>query len=392
MRKTNFLIHKSLYKPCFLAFLAYIVLGVGVPESQAQFKWGKNIKGDIGANPSVASDGDGTVVGVYAAYEEVHPGGNGGVRLWYHVGQYNSAKQTIDWGTGVNYDTGSTPFVAATNCAVRYGGNKKTPALLCTPGVVEVHQGGGGWVSHDSDMWYRVGLVNGPTKSPIDWGPSPKGKKYDAGTVQSVAIAGDGSTVVEMHTTFGGNQMWYRVGQVNWTKHKIKWGPNRKYKVGGTGSVAAAPSGSTVLEVHAGGTRLWYHVGQINASTQTITGFGSPSTSYDKSGSVNLPDVAISGCGALVEVHIGTTPVPGPTVAPLFYRLGTLAGSTVTWGSSISYGKEGAQYSTTDDRVQVASGSDGVVIEAHLEPSSSDKYRVCYHVGQGLCPPPPPIK
>jgi hypothetical protein len=204
------------------------------------------------------------------------------------------------------------------------------------------------------------------------FGPS---YEYDWGWNASVAISG--STVVEVHNGGGAaGPMWYHVGQISGTV--IHWGPSYQYDNGYNPQVAMA--GSTVVEVHNGGTSanlMWYHVGQVSGSTITW----GPSYQYDTG---NNPSVALTSCNTnanpncgliAVEVHNGST-----SAGPMWYHVGHVSGSTVSWGPSYNYDwgfnpSVGIQLCLTNSNT-----SCGVtVVEVHNGSGSAGP--MWYHVG-----------
>jgi hypothetical protein len=209
------------------------------------------------------------------------------------------------------------------------------------------------------------------------FGPS---HEYDWGWDPSVAISG--STVVEVHNgNVTGGPMWYHVGLVL-PGNQILWGPSYQYDNGFNPQVAMV--GSTVVEVHNGGTDtnlMWYHVGQVSVSDWTIN--WGPSYAYDYG---NNPSVALTSCNTVanpkcglvaVEVHNGSPDVfPGP----MWYHVGQVSGSTISWGPSYNYDSGwnpsvGIQLCLTDSNT-----SCGVtVVEVHNGGSTGGP--MWYHVG-----------
>jgi len=380
-KRKNLLIRESLYKLRFLPLFAYIIFGVGVPDSSAQFKW-TAVSGGPAMGFAAASDGHGTVVTMGATGGEVSPGV---FQLFYSVGQYGAgATPTIKWGPEVNYDTGLAPSVALAYCAVRNAPNKNLPALECSTGVVEVHMGGDPVLGGSATLWYRVGVINGPAADHIAW--KTKSQNYDNGNSTSVAISGDASTVVDVHNgAVAPNNTWYKVGKVDWKTGIIKWGKGTKYGTGYAPQVAV--SGSKALVVHGvyspANSGFVYVVGQINSSSLTISGLESSPTVYDSNVNDFGPCVAISSCEfgtgtkaqPAIEVH---SEAPGTSSTNhAYYRIGTFDGNTLTLGPSQPYGTLGSTSGT------VTMGSDGVPISSAPKP---------YSVGTSLCPSPPPIK
>jgi hypothetical protein len=105
----------------------------------------------------------------------------------------------------------------------------------------------------------------------------------------------------------------------------IGFGSSFQYDQGLNPSVAV--SGGTVVEVHngTGGVGpLWYRVGKVNASTVTWN----DSHQYDNGFN---PSVAVNGA-TVVEVHNG-----GAGAGPLWYRVGQISGPTINWNNSHQY-------------------------------------------------------
>jgi hypothetical protein len=236
--------------------------------------------------------------------------------------------------------------------------------------------GGGGPTSGNNTMWYRVGVINAPS-GPIDW-KAPDTKFDDHGTLPTVAISDDASTVVEVHNG-GDNPMnaWYRVGTVNWNTGMIKWGTSTQYGAGFAPNVAVSGSTAVVVTAAPGGG-LVYLVGHINSSSLTISGLASSPTVYDSNVNDSVPQVAISSCEfgtdskgqPAVEVHDEGTNTS-------MYRVGTFDGKTLTLGSSQTYGTPGWAPG------YIMMGSDGVPITSGPKAA---------YVGTLLCPTLPPPK
>ena len=125
--------------------------------------------------------------------------------------------------------------------------------------VVEVHQ------SHvGSDLWYRVGVVD-PASRTIHWGES---HQYDVGRLPMCDF--DGNTIVEVHQGHDDLQLWYRVGTVEERTRTIAWGRSVNYDRGKIPTVAI--NDNIVVEMHQShaGTELWYTVGILDKTTRTI--------------------------------------------------------------------------------------------------------------------------
>jgi hypothetical protein len=188
--------------------------------------------------------------------------------------------------------------------------------------VVEVHNGTSSGLG---PLWYRVGQLNNST---MQWGSSVE---YDSlGYNPSVSVYG--IAAVEVHNGANGlGPLWYRVGLVNSSNKTIQWGSSHSYVLQGFNPTVVI-SGSTVIEAHngaAGVGPLHYRVGTVNLLTSTIQ-WGSDYI-YDSHGF--NPSLGFDG-STVVEVHNGGN----GGVVSLWYRIGQLRGSTVSWGNSVDYG------------------------------------------------------
>jgi hypothetical protein len=129
-----------------------------------------------------------------------------------------------------------------------------------------------------------------------------------------------------------------------------------QYDQGLNPSVAVtALSGPFSVEVHNGGNGagpLWYRVGRISGSTISW----SDSQQYDNFGlnpSVAAPGVEFSGgLASVVEVHNG-----GPSAGPLWYRTGTVSASTIDWSDSHQFDDFGFNPSV--------GAAGGTIVEVH---------------------------
>ena len=108
------------------------------------------------------------------------------------------------------------------------------------------------------------------------------------------------------------------------------------------------------VEVHNGGNGagpLWYRVGVISGSTISW----SDSHQYDNFGlnpSVATPSVGIGGLDSVVEVHNG-----GNGAGPLWYRTGTVSASTIDWNDSHQFDDFGFNPSV--------GAAGGTIVEVH---------------------------
>jgi len=97
--------------------------------------------GEMGFNPSIASDGDSTVV-------QVHQALNGTGPLWYRVGKVNRA-QTAPYAVSLNWSNPSLQYDMGANPCVTF---------LDGTHVLEVHQATAGGTA---PLWYRIGTLTG---------------------------------------------------------------------------------------------------------------------------------------------------------------------------------------------------------------------------------------
>jgi hypothetical protein len=196
---------------------------------------------------------------------------------------------------------------------------------LAGKNVVEVHNAGLGV----GPLWYHVGQLRTPFSS-IQWGGS---HQYESAG-ENPAVAVSGKTVVEVHNSVDGvGPMEYVVGTVNPSNDTITWGNTLPFENGYNPTIAVV--GTKVIEVHNAQTSvgpLWYSTGTLNVAAKTIT--WGKSTQYDIGFN---PSVASSGL-EVFEVHNGGS---GAAV-PLWYRIGTRKGLSITWQNSVEYAASGS--------------------------------------------------
>lgn len=235
------------------------------------------------------------------------------------------AQRDVEFGLGLQYDTGFEPSIAVNNSGT----------------VLEVHRS-----EVAGRLWYHVGRVNGPT---IQWGPSIN---YDTGTAARCAL-NNNNVAVEVHKSEVLGKLWYHVGTVR--GNQLSWSKSVQYDTGASPSVAINDFGF-VVEVHKSETlpKLYYHVGKISGQ-QIIWG---PSIQYDNGVS---PSVAMNNQGIVIEVH------QSEWRPALFYHVGRLVNGKVQWGSSQQYD------SGTDPSVSIT--PDGFVIEVHRSEKSTTLWR-----------------
>ncbi len=220
---------------------------------------------------------------------EVHQGPSGSLvnNHYYRIGQINASTKTISWGSVINYDTGGQFAIATDN----------------SNHIVEIHRGSVGG-SNENKLYYRVGTINTGTKT-ISWGSS---SNYDTGGFLALAMNNNGYCV-EIHKGSPGgsneNNLYYRVGSVNFSTKTISWGSSTLFDTGGNIDVSLDDD-NKVLEVHRGSSSTsqynhYYRFGTVNTSAKTIS-WGS-STKYDVGGELRI---AINNNDNGVEVHLGS--------------------------------------------------------------------------------------
>ena len=181
--------------------------------------------------------------------------------------------------------------------------------------------------------------------------------KYDSGWSNSVDT--NGKIAVEVHNSQASSDLWYHVGNIN--EATVNWGASHNYSNGYNPSVAVNNSG-TVVEVHETSNvlpwnhKLYYKVGTISGTTIDWGG----DDDYDEG---LQPSVAIDDNGNVVEVH------KSQGHDTLWYRVGKINGKSITWGSSHKY--------DSGVHPSVSINNKGQVVEVHKS-QSYDKlwYRV----------------
>lgn len=269
---------------------------VGVVDPTAKtIDWGESHKYDIGRLPMCDFDGN-TIVEVHEGHDDLS--------LWYRVGTVEEKTRTINWKRSVNYDDrGRSPVIA-----IR--GNI----------AVEMHQ------SHDgTDLWYHVGILDRATGF-INWSES---KKFDRGKIPSIGFPElELNTIVEVHQSHVGTNLWYHVGIVDPASRTIHWGESHQYDVGRLPMCDF--DGNTIVEVHQGhdDLQLWYRVGTVEERTRTIA--WGRSVNYDRG---KIPTVAIND-NIVVEMH------QSHEGTELWYNVGILDKTTRTieWGQGHRFG------------------------------------------------------
>lgn len=213
-----------------------------------------------------------------------------------------------------------------------YGTGRSNAVALNDHGhVVEVH------VVEDN-LYYRLGQVNFANRT-IDWGGP---ERYGTGGVNAIALDNH-DNVVEVHADAGGS--YYRVGRVDSVERTIEWGDSTPYVPGGANAIAL-DDGGNVVEVHARAGDLYYRVGQVNFAKTTID-WGGP----ERYGSGGHNAIALDDDGNVVEVHA--------RAADLYYRVGKVnfVKRTVDWGEAENY--------DTGDSNAIALDNHGNAVEVH---------------------------
>ena len=271
--------------PLFLGLAATLGMANGA-QAQRDVQFGLGVQYDTGAHPCVSISAANVIL-------ETHKSEYTGTKLWYHIGRLNGT--TINWGGSSNYDTGVTPACALNNRSV----------------AVEVHKSE--WRDR---LFYHVGTLNGNSMS---WSGS---HDYDNGVTPSVAI-NDSYKVVEVHKSQSNSGLWYHVGTVS--GNQISWGNSYNYDSGVNPRVAINNSG-LVVEVHKSqnNSGLWYHVGRISGNG---INWG-PSRKYDDGAN---PSIALNADGQIVEVH------KSQSNAGLWRHVGYVSGDAIQWSGSSDF-------------------------------------------------------
>ncbi|MTI32099.1 hypothetical protein [Xanthovirga aplysinae] len=182
--------------------------------------------------------------------------------------------------------------------------------------------------------------------------------QYDNGAVTDVAVD-KYERVIEVHKSQTYNTLWYRTGNIR--ENTISWTGSKQYDNGKEPSVAMNDK-AVVIEVHRTNNffypnDLYYHVGILNGSSVS---WGS-SRKYDTG---STPSVAVNNNNIAVEVHRGSG-----SSNRLYYRVGKVNSSnkTISWGSSVLY--------DTGESPSVAIDDNGLAIEVH-DGSGTLYYRV----------------
>lgn len=99
---------------------------------------------------------------------------------------------------------------------------------------------------------------------------------------------------------FGLAIMWFALSVNTASSQTLQWSPGQKYDRGSQTSLAAHPSG-LVLEAHQTllGDRMWYHLGMLNGTSVTWGG----SQRLPGAGAQNWPNVAITKEGYVIFVY-----------------------------------------------------------------------------------------
>lgn len=204
-------------------------------------------------------------------------------------------------------------------------------AWMSTSDASAGHQGGvslldDGWFAqiHTSHrevrLWYSVGRLHG---SEMDVGPSIA---YDTGHQAKIAMNSTGK-VVEIHTSHRELAIWFRVGDVRRDSKSIAWrSDNYKFGGGHQGAIALNDKGQAI-EMHTsdGSLNLWYRTGWLGGPRGLE--WGQPQ-SY---GGGHQASVALNGNGVVAEMHVSQSSLG------LWYRAGTFGDGTVKWTGSATH-------------------------------------------------------
>lgn len=232
--------------------------------------------------------------------------------------------------------------------------------------IVESHQGKSG-----NDLYYRVGQLN--SDNTISWKSMAY---YTSGRYPSIAINNNG-IIIETHVGQSSNDLYYRVGTLN-SDFTISWRSIAGY-TSGIYTAICIDDQNRVVEVHRGKSdeNLYYRTGYINSdytiSWLKIAGYTTGT----------FPSISIANDGTIVDVHSDKDADPdcelshinvSCTINKLYYRTGQ-----INWSSdgSISW-KTIAQY-TDGLFANVSLNSDGKVVEVHKDKDQQNK--LYYWVG-----------
>ena len=182
-----------------------------------EISWGDDNSHDTGEEASVALNNDGWCILVHKSQI--------GKKLYYSVGKLDENGKTIDWTRSIKYDTGYRPKIAVNSSGV----------------VVEVHRS-----AQDGALWFRKGFLNTRNKK-IYWTATAK---LANGFISDVAID-DNGMVVAVFKVSSSYSLRKLTGKVS--GKSITWKDAVFYDNGTNPSVAMAADGSVVLQVHNSG-------------------------------------------------------------------------------------------------------------------------------------------
>jgi hypothetical protein len=164
----------------------------------------------------------------------------------------------------------------------------------------------------------------------VNFGRAPE-QQYDNGTQASISINAQ-NRCVEVHRGESANNLYFRVAQVRKNLIFEFFEPKPpKYDDGNNPTVALTDQ-NVVIEAHDSGGKLYYSVRMLRADNTVSQASSNEFPNQDPSSS----DVAlaVNGNGVLLAVHV--------SAGNLFWRLGTVSGSTVTWQqNSHAFGESG---------------------------------------------------
>ncbi|HEX9982115.1 MAG TPA: hypothetical protein VGF69_02525 [Thermoanaerobaculia bacterium] len=150
------------------------------------------------------------------------------------------------------------------------------------------------------------------------YGVAPE--KYDNG-VQGTCAINDDSRFVEAHRGESDTErnLYIRAGHVDGAS--LVFGASTQY-VSGRANPAVALKGNTVIEMHDNGGKLYYSLFSLGAN-DTVTKQQDEKEVPSQDAGSGDPTVAVNSKGVVVEVHEAGN--------NLRYRIGALAGTTLTW-------------------------------------------------------------
>jgi len=153
--------------------------------------------------------------------------------------------------------------------------------------------------SDGNDLYSNVATLN-PATGDLSWNQDDD--NYE-GSATFPASGISGSYCFDLHEGDWGDNLYYRVGEVNSTNKTVDWGKSISYDNSGQNVAGAVNALNIVVDVHEGwwnGSNLYYRVGMLYGADKQIK-FEDDSHQF---GSGHLPSVALDDLGRVVEVHI----------------------------------------------------------------------------------------